>query len=602
MKQLLKSQLLYEQDIVSIRQKTRQLAEILSFETQDQNRLATAVSELARNAFQYAGGGEVAFLFSQDTSPQTFYVQVSDKGPGIPNIQKIMNGQYISGTGMGVGLIGSKKLMDHFKIQTEPGGGTQVLIGKDLRKVTKPVVEKDIAELVQKLHRLPAYSPLEEVQLQNRALLLALDEVNTKQEELIHLNRELSDTNSGVIALYAELDEKAVSLTKANEIKTSFLSNMTHEFRTPLSSIISLTRLLLDRVDGELSKEQERQVNYIYKSADVLLELVNDLLDLAKVEAGKIAINSSEFDLDSLLGAQRGMFRPLLANNSLIELVMRTEVAKPLYTDEGKVSQILRNLISNALKYTVSGAITVLARDEDDETVLFSVSDSGIGIAEEHLETIFEDFSQIESIHQKKNRGTGLGLPLSRRLANLLGGDIWVESVLGKGSTFYARIPRVFSGAADGNLISKEDSNRSANSISKSAHLKSTYKILLIDDDEASRYILKGLIQGELKAEFIEALDGQEGLNQIREIHPDLIILDLSMPKLSGFEVIEQWSIENQGRKSIPLIVNTARRLTTAELNFLQEHTLAILSKDRDRSKGETATEIRSLLTKAGLL
>lgn len=595
MKPLLKSVIFYEQDIVTVRQKTRQIAELLKFDTQDQNRLATAVSELARNAFNYAGGGEVHFIFSLETTPQAFYVQVSDKGPGIKELKNILNGSYVSQTGMGAGLLGSKKLMDHFEIETSPENGTKIVIGKNLRRSVKPLTIADIADVAEKLMHLPAQSPLDEVQIQNKALLLALEEINTKQEELTQLNRELADTNSGVVALYAELDEKAASLTKANEVKTSFLSNMTHEFRTPLSSIISLTRLLLDRVDGELTTEQERQVKYIYKSADGLLDLVNDLLDLAKVEAGKIAINASEFDLDTLFSAQRGMFKPLIGAQAKVDLVMRSDVHGNLYTDEAKVSQILRNLISNAIKYTESGTITVRAQEESPDNILFSVSDTGIGIDEDHLESIFEDFSQIESTHQKRNKGTGLGLPLSRRLSLLLGGNLWVDSTPTKGSTFYARIPRYFTGESDGYLVPDITPEMPA-------YRKEQFKILLIDDDEASRYLLRSLIQAEIKADFIEAYDGHEGLVQIRKAQPDLVFLDLAMPKMNGFDVIEQWSQESRGQRKIPLIVNTARLLSAAEEKFLKGHTTAILLKDRDRSKPEAAEEMRTLLTKAGLL
>ena len=186
-----------------------------------------------------------------------------------------------------------------------------------------------------------------------------LDELRQRQEELARLNRELEDTNRGVVALYAELDERADHLRRADEVKTRFLSNMTHEFRTPLNSILALTRLLLDRVDGELTPEQERQVYFIRKSAENLSELVNDLLDLAKVEAGKIVVRPAEFEVRNLFGALRGMLRPLLLNTSVNLVFEEPDGIPPLHTDEGKVSQILRNFISNALKFTEQGEVRV---------------------------------------------------------------------------------------------------------------------------------------------------------------------------------------------------------------------------------------------------
>jgi two-component sensor histidine kinase len=231
---------------------------------------------------------------------------------------------------------------------------------------------------------------MEELRQQNADLLRTLDELRQRQEDLSRLNRELEDTNRGVVALYAELDERADHLRRADEVKTRFLSNMTHEFRTPLNSILALTRLVLERVDGELSVEQERQIHYIRKSAENLSELVNDLLDLAKVEAGKIVVRPAEFEVRNLFGALRGMLRPLLLNTSVNLVFDEPEGIPSLCTDEGKVSQILRNFISNALKFTEQGEVRVSARlsedgrhdgREDARKVVFSVADTGIGIA-----------------------------------------------------------------------------------------------------------------------------------------------------------------------------------------------------------------------------
>ena len=196
-------------------------------------------------------------------------------------------------------------------------------------------------------------------------------------------------------------------------------------------------------MDGDLTGEQEKQVSLIRKSAQELSELVNDLLDLAKVEAGKIDIYPSEFTVDDLFGTLRGMLRPLLAHNSSISLLFEESDVQKLYTDENKVAQILRNLISNALKYTESGEVRVTAI-QTGNTVTFSVADTGIGIAPEDLERIFEDFVQLASPIQKRIKGTGLGLPLSRQLAQLLGGNISVSSTLGRGSTFFVTLPIIY--------------------------------------------------------------------------------------------------------------------------------------------------------------
>jgi signal transduction histidine kinase len=247
-----------------------------------------------------------------------------------------------------------------------------------------------------------------------------------------------------VVALYAELDDKAESLRRASESKSRFLSDMTHELRTPLNAMISISRLLLDRVDGELTPEQERQVSLIHKSANSLGEMVNDLLDLAKIEAGKTDLHLSEFTVVELLSALRGMFRPL-ARNARVPLHVDDPVGLTvMFSDERKLSQVLRNLVSNAVKFTERGEVRLTAEPGPDGTAVFSVADTGIGIAPEHLDTIFQDFTQIDSGVQRRVRGTGLGLPLTRKLARLLGGDVTVRSEVNVGSTFVVTVPAVY--------------------------------------------------------------------------------------------------------------------------------------------------------------
>jgi signal transduction histidine kinase len=254
------------------------------------------------------------------------------------------------------------------------------------------------------------------------------------------LTAELAETNQGVLALYAELDDNAVRLRDASDLKSRFLSYMSHEFRTPLNSILSLTRILQDRLDGPLTDEQQKQVQFIQGAAAELTEMVNDLLDLAKVEAGRVTISPAWFDMVDLFSALRGMFKPILQSDD-VSLIFEEPVGVPrIFTDDKKLSQILRNFISNALKFTPRGEVRVSAR-VDGGRVTFCVADTGIGIAAEHLGALFQDFVQVDAPIQKRLRGTGLGLSLSRKLALLLGGDVGVESVLGQGSRFSVTLP-----------------------------------------------------------------------------------------------------------------------------------------------------------------
>jgi len=261
-----------------------------------------------------------------------------------------------------------------------------------------------------------------------------MQEENTRlAAENAALRAELEETNQGVLALYAELDQQAVQLREVSDLKSRFLSYMSHEFRTPLGSILSMTRLLEDGMDGPLNDEQLRQVRFVSASASELREMVDDLLDLAKI------------------AALRGMFRPLVDNNQRIELVFEDPPPLPmLYTDDKKLAQILRNYISNAIKFTPEGQVVVSAAMESDAEVRFTVRDTGIGIAPELLPALFEDFVQVDSPLQKRLRGTGLGLSLCKRFAELLGGRVAVESLPGSGSAFHVVLPVALNEATEG--------------------------------------------------------------------------------------------------------------------------------------------------------
>jgi len=245
----------FEDDVVLARQRARQIARLFGFEAQDQTRIATAVSEIARNAFRYAGGGKVEFGVEGRTAPQLFEIVVSDQGPGIARLSDILEGRYRSSTGMGLSIVGARRLMDQFEIAATSGQGTRIVLRKLLPPSSPVVGPAGATALGEELAREVPRGPLEEIQRQNQELIQALDELRRRQEELEHLNRELEDTNRGVVALYAELDEKADHLRRADELKSRFLSNMSHEFRTPLNSIMALSHLLLDRVDGPLTAE-----------------------------------------------------------------------------------------------------------------------------------------------------------------------------------------------------------------------------------------------------------------------------------------------------------------------------------------------------------
>ena len=561
----------YEHDVVAARRRARQIAGLLGFDAQDQSRIATAVSEIARNAFNYADGGRVEFQVEGEASPQTLLIEVKDQGPGIAELESVLQGQYRSETGMGLGIMGARRLMDACEIRSSRESGTNVLMKKNLPKRAPVVTVERLRALADQLASERPQSPLEEIQQQNGELLRLLDELRRRQDDLERLNRELEDTNLGIIALYAELDEKATDLRRADEMKSRFLSNMSHEFRTPLNSIIALSQLLLSRSDGDLTEEQEKQVSFIRKGAGALLEMVSDLLDLAKIEAGKVEVYPAEFTVENLFSTLRGVFRPMLTNK-VVDFIFEEPSGIPmLNTDEGKVTQILRNFISNALKFTERGEVRIraaLAAEGDDVT--FYVSDTGVGIAAADQARIFEEFTQVENPLQRHAKGTGLGLPLSRRLARLLGGDVAVESEIGVGSTFSATIPVRYS-------IGEKGPNASA----RGERLESPgaeSRLLLIDDDESARYLLKKML-GRLQWPVDEASSGEEGIRRARETQPNLILLDLKMPGLSGFETLSRLKSDPLTRET-PVVIVTSQTLTSGEREELMTGAHAILSKE----------------------
>lgn len=693
----------YEQDVVQARQRTRELADQLGFDVQDQARLATAVSEIARNAFQYANGGKVEFYVSEDS--QSFRIRIQDQGAGIPHLADVLAGRYVSPTGAGLGIVGTRKLMDTFEVESTPSG-TTIDMGKTLPKRTQTLSETDLQQIQANVMGRSPQNPYEEIQRQNQELLRAMAELRKREEELTQLNRELEDTNRGVVALYAELDEKASSLQQANELKTRFLSNMSHEFRTPLNSILSLSRMLLAGIDGDLSSEQEKQVTFIQKAAVGLSDLVNDLLDLAKVEAGKIEVHPSPFEVSELFGTLRGMLRPLLVQGSSVSLTFEEPIGvPPLYNDEGKVAQILRNLVSNALKFTEQGEVRVTAV-QTGHTVTFAVFDTGIGITSTDQEHIFEDFVQIESHLQKQVKGTGLGLPLSRKLAELLGGSISVRSRPGQGSTFSAAIPIIYPHAvelpplqsiaplqpthlpilavedhtetlfiyekhlqgsryqlvatrtlnqarqalqqfrpaailldillegqngwtflrelksdeitctipiivitvidnekqafalgADGFLIKPVDRLPLLCKLNTLIEQGKTQKLLLIDDDSASRYVVKQWLVKTM-LQILEAASGQEGLVLAENEQPTAILLDLEMPEVSGFDVIDRLK-RNPMTQSIPVIIHSAKQLDAETQMALAKQSIAIVSKEVSQA---ASAQLRDALASAGLV
>nr|WP_314629585.1 ATP-binding protein [uncultured Janthinobacterium sp.] len=536
-----------ELDVVGARQRARQISALCGFGVQDQVRIATAVSELARNVYNYAGSGKIHFAIDGMTAPQLLTIRIEDQGPGIKQLEQILGGTYRSPTGMGLGILGAQRLMDRCHIRSVPGEGTEITLQKLFPRDAPLLDGQKIGALGGSLQALPSDITVAEVQQQNRELLATLDELRTRQEDLLQLTRELEDTNRGVVALYAELDEKADHLRRADQMKSRFLSNMSHEFRTPLSSIRALSKLLLDRVDGELSDEQEKQVLFILQGAVGLNDLVNDLLDLAKIEAGKVDVHANSFQVADLFSALRGMLRPLLVSESLTLTFIAPDPALHIHTDEGKLSQILRNFISNALKFTEAGAIIVSATPlPERDAIRFSVSDTGLGIAADDVQVIFEEFSQVENHMQRKVRGTGLGLPLCRNLATLLNGTVEVQSTPGKGSLFSVVLPVSYQ-APEGSQSPCAPANDNGND--------QRIPVLVVEDNPPIRLLYEKFLAGS-EFRVVAARSVREAQERWEQQRPAAVILDILLHGENAWHWLAE--LKNDPlRRQVPVIVAT---------------------------------------------
>jgi signal transduction histidine kinase len=574
-----------EDDIVTARQRARQVADLLGLDQQDQARVATAVSELARNAFEYARGGRVQYEVSSYPDAE-LVVTVSDRGPGIPNLDEILGGRYQSKTGMGIGVVGARRLMDRFEVVSEAGSGTIVTVAKRLNQAAP--ARATAASIAATLAQEDVDGPQQELQLQNQELMRALDELTARRNELAQLNRELEETNRGVVALYAELDERAEELRRSSEAKSGFLSSVSHELRTPLSSMLALCDLLLGRSDGPLTDEQERQINYIRGGVETLLPLVNDLLDLARIEAGKTVVRADTFAIEDLFASLRGMFRPLRRNRR-VKLVFEPAHDLPkIRSDESKIAQVLRNLVSNALKFTREGEVRICAQLQPDHgSVSFVVRDTGIGIAAEDQLRIFQEFEQVDGPLQSQARGTGLGLAVSQRLAAVLGGSISLQSEPGQGSTFVLTVPISYDG-----LESSQISAGPSGSSAASAAQSSGRTAVVIDDDEMARYLAVHALLS-LGFRVLEASDGADGLQAIHEHAPDLVVVDLKMPGVDGFEVLDELGRDRR-LASIPVVVQTGMALSEADRGRLA-HAVAVVDK-RSEGTDELTAVVRTVL------
>ena len=395
-------------DWVGARQRAQIISGALGFGAQDQTRISTAVSEIARNAFEYANGGKVEFI-ADTTMPQSLLVRVSDEGPGIAELDLILSGRYVSQHGLGIGITGSRALMDKFHVDTRLGQGTTVELRKFLPRSAPPVTPEVLGRVTEALSRRPV-DPLDEALHYNQELLRTL-------EELGRVNGELQ---------------------AANESKDLFLATVSHELRTPMTAILGWLQMLkspgLDRVT------RAEGIQAIETAARVQARLVDDVLEVARIHSGKLEIELTDVDLREVIDSMGTAVQPAVAAKSVVLEKTIHDGELPIRGDFTRLQQILWNLLSNAIKFTPEHGTIRVSAWPDDETVTVAVTDTGEGIPADLLPQVFERFRQGSSA--LRHGGLGLGLAIVKHLVELHGGTISAASEgPGKGACFTLRLP-----------------------------------------------------------------------------------------------------------------------------------------------------------------
>ncbi len=415
----------------------------------------------------------------------------------------------------------------------------------------------------------------EELQQQGDVLRGAHAQLEEGREELEATNSNLSMQRDALEKAQLTLAEKMTELERASRYKSEFLANMSHELRTPLNSSLILAKLLADNRDGNLNDEQIKFAGTIYSAGNDLLALINDILDLSKIEAGKIDLRSEPVTLLRLLEPVKRTFEPVARHKNLEFLLELSRGQALIETDAQRVQQILKNLLSNAFKFTERGRVS-LSVTEGEQGYAFSVRDSGIGIAKSHHGSIFEAFQQADGTTNRRFGGTGLGLSISRDLAHMLGGDLSVESELGEGSCFTLSLPKVFvagsspvvmpaappaQGDGPRNAAQPATPRPPAVGLSETPafeddrdRIDTQRRLLLIIEDDVSFAEILANLAKELSFQFLVAHSAEEGIRLATQFLPAAIILDMNLPDRIGLTALDRLK-QNSSTRHIPVHV-----------------------------------------------
>ncbi len=404
-------------------------------------------------------------------------------------------------------------------------------------------------------------------ELQSRQMELQQSnaELADKAALLAAQNRDIETKNAEIEQARQEIEERAKQLDQANRYKSQFLANMSHELRTPLNSLLVLARLLAQNPLGNLTDKQVEYATVIHSSGSDLLRLINDILDLTKVEAGKMDINPERFALDDLIEDLRGVFGPLTEEKRLgFTISTGPEVPADVVTDKQRLRQILYNLLSNAVKFTERGRVELLIETaaaqfpDTGSRIVFSVTDTGIGISPDNLSSIFSAFQQADGTTSRRYGGTGLGLAICREVAARLGGEVTVHSELRAGSTFSLHLPLTQHGGSHSRAFAAEGSVRPVPAAMPHEALRG-HKVLVVDDDPRNAFVLTDVLEMHGMT-VVQATDGRKAIAELARGDIDLVLMDVMMPQMDGYETTRAIRSMPQYAR-LPVITVTARAM-----------------------------------------
>ncbi len=420
----------------------------------------------------------------------------------------------------------------------------------------------------------------------NENLKAQSEELQIQSIELQRGSEELKEHN-------IELEMQKIQLNEANQLKTTFLSNMSHELRTPLNSVIALSGVLNRKLVNQIHEEEYSYISIIERNGKHLLSLINDILDISRIESGREEIEITKFNVNNLIAELVDMLHPQAAQKN-IKLIQNDSNAEMLVTsDVGKCRHIFQNLIGNAIKFTDVGKVEITVKKIKDNIVI-TVIDTGIGIPNNMLSNIFDEFRQVDGSTSKRFEGTGLGLAIVKKYTNLLEGLISVKSIPDKGSEFTLTLPLIYTGENSNKKVETTKFNKGIKHFPKSIQENSTKTILVVEDTEAAIIQIKDILE-EKGYTILVARDGEEALEIINHTIPDGIMLDLMMPRVDGFEVLKTLR-EAEKTALVPVLILTAKHITKKDLKFLKRNNIHQLIQKGDIKRYELLDTISNMV------